>query len=104
MHNNVFWWTAQAATLTDSVFLGSILAGAAITVTRGSLDGQALAKAAVTLTNADVTVCRTIPLHLAIKVTGGGQIPVPNPTPRAGPPSGSTRSQPAAARRATSIM
>jgi hypothetical protein len=78
-NNNVFWWTAEAATLTDSVFLGSILAGAAITVTRGSFDGQALAKAAVTLTNAKVSVCRTTPLHLPIKVTGGGQIPVPNP-------------------------
>ena len=52
--NNVFWWIADAATLTDSVFVGSILAGPAITVTRGSLDGQALAKAAVTLTGPSV--------------------------------------------------
>jgi hypothetical protein len=52
--NNVFWWTAQAATLTDSVFLGSILAGTAITVTRGSLDGQPLATDAVTLTGPSV--------------------------------------------------
>src|ERR1035437_6218654 len=49
-NNNVFWWTAEAATLTDSVFIGSILAGTSITVTRGSLDGQAFAKVAVTLT------------------------------------------------------
>jgi len=83
-NNNVFWWTAEAATLTDSVFIGSILAGAAITVTGGSLDGQALAKAAVTLTGADVAVCGTFeppfppfPPYPAIKVTGGGQIPVP---------------------------
>ena len=48
-NNNVFWWTADAATLTDSTFLGSILAGTAITVTRGSLDGRVLANA-VTLT------------------------------------------------------
>lgn len=47
-NNNVFWWTAEAATLTDSVFLGSILAGTSVTVTRESLNGQALAKAAVT--------------------------------------------------------
>ena len=52
-NNNVFWWTADAATLTDSTFLGSILAGTAITVTRGSLDGQALANA-VTLTGPSV--------------------------------------------------
>jgi hypothetical protein len=84
--NNVYWWVADYATLTDSVFIGSILAGAAITVTRESLDGQALAKAAVTLTGADVAVCGTFeppfppfPPHPAIKVTGGGEIPFPNP-------------------------
>jgi hypothetical protein len=82
--SNVFWWTAEAATLTDSVFIGSILAGTSITVTGGSLDGQALAKVAVTLTGADVAVCGTFdfppfPPYPPIKVTGGGQIPVPNP-------------------------
>jgi Ice-binding-like len=84
--NNVYWWVADYATLTDSVFIGSILAGAAITVTGGSLDGQALAKAAVTLTNNEVSVCGAFgppfppfPPYPAIKVTGGGQIPVPNP-------------------------
>jgi hypothetical protein len=55
-NNNVFWWTAEAATLTDSVFVGSILSGAAITVTRGSVDGQAMAKAAVTITS-KVSTC-----------------------------------------------
>ena len=79
-NNNVFWWTAEAATLTDSVFLGSILAGTSITVTRGSLDGQALAKAAVTLTG--TSVCGPPPhppIQFHGKVTGGGQIAVPNP-------------------------
>ena len=56
-NSNVFWWTAQAATLTDSFFIGTILAGADITVTRGSLDGQALARGAVTLTGALISVC-----------------------------------------------
>ena len=37
-NDNVIWWTAEAATMTDSVFIGSILAGADITVTRGSVD------------------------------------------------------------------
>jgi len=80
-NNNVVWWTKEAATLTDSVFIGSILAGTSVTVTGGSLDGQALAKAAVTLTNADVcnSGSGTFPPAGAIKVTGGGQIPVPNP-------------------------
>jgi Ice-binding-like len=76
--NNVFWWTAEAVTLTDSFFLGDILAGAAITVTGGSLDGQALAKAAVTLTDTDVSICGSTPPLGSIKVTGGGQIPVPD--------------------------
>lgn len=82
-NNNVTWWTAEAATLTDSVFVGSILAGTSITVTRGSLDGQALAKAAVTLT--DTSVCGGSvsqppqPKPCTVKVTGGGQIAVPNP-------------------------
>jgi len=79
-NNNVSWWTAEAATLTDSVFVGSILAGTSITVTRGSLDGQALAKAAVTLTG--TSVCGPPPqppIKFHGKVTGGGQIPVPDP-------------------------
>jgi hypothetical protein len=80
-NNNVFWWTAEAATLTDSVFLGSILAGTSITVTGGSLDGQALATVAVTLTNTEVSVCGFGNGFdpSSIKVTGGGQIPVPDP-------------------------
>ncbi|MDP2137413.1 MAG: ice-binding family protein [Candidatus Didemnitutus sp.] len=59
-NNNVYWWTAQAATLTDSVFIGSILAGADLTVTRGSLAGQVLAIGAVTLTGARVSVCGNV--------------------------------------------
>jgi hypothetical protein len=81
-NNNVFWWTAEAATLTDSNFIGSILAGTSITVKGGSLDGQALAKVAVTLTNTEVSVCGTPPHQTPyppIKVTGGGQIPVLDP-------------------------
>ena len=66
--NNVLWWTAEAATLTDSAFTGSILAGADITVTRGSLAGQLLAggtgtilarTGAVTLTGTVVDFCGT---------------------------------------------
>jgi hypothetical protein len=77
--NNVIWWTAEAATLTDSVFIGSIYAGTSITVTRGSLDGSALAKVAVTLTG--TALCGPVAQPLASftgKVTGGGQIGVPN--------------------------
>jgi hypothetical protein len=82
-NNNVSWWTAEAATLTDSVFVGSILAGTSVTVTRGSLDGQALAKAAVTLTSTSVcggSVSQPPqPKPCTVDVTGGGEIAVPNP-------------------------
>jgi len=59
---NVTWWVAQAATLTDSNFKGSILAGAAISATggptaKGTFEGQALAKAAVTFTNEAFVGC-----------------------------------------------
>ncbi len=59
-NNNIIWWTAEAATLTDSVFIGSILAGADITVTRGSVDGQLLAKGAVTVTGALINDCGSV--------------------------------------------
>jgi len=57
---NVFWWVNGAATLTDSNFLGTILGGAAITVTRGTFAGHALATAAATTTGA-----ATVPLTLS---------------------------------------
>jgi hypothetical protein len=58
---NVTWWVAQAATLTDSRFAGTILAGAAITLTRGTFDGNAYAGASgvgdVTVTGTAVVGC-----------------------------------------------
>jgi hypothetical protein len=65
---NVYWWVAQAATMTTSGFQGTILSGAAITMTglagtTTPFHGDALAKAAVTLTDVTVTGC---------KATGGG--------------------------------
>jgi Ice-binding-like len=83
---NVYWWVAQGATMTTSGFQGTILAGAAITITglavaptTTSFNGDALAKSAVTLTNVTVTGCGTFEPPPPIKVTGGGQIPVPDP-------------------------
>ena len=60
---NVYWWVAQAVTMTTSGFQGTILAGAAITMTglagtTTPFNGDALAKAAVTLTNVAVTACK----------------------------------------------
>ncbi len=63
---NVYWWVAQGATMTDSNFQGTILAGADITVTRGTFNGDALAggagtnvgpTGAVTLTDTIATGC-----------------------------------------------
>jgi len=63
---NVYWWVAEAATMTGSNFLGTILAGADITVTGGTFVGEALAggsgstavpTGAVTLTNSTVHAC-----------------------------------------------
>ena len=57
---NVTWWVAQAATMTTSNFIGTILAGAGITVTSGGVgtfNGRALAKAAVTITGGTLIGC-----------------------------------------------
>jgi hypothetical protein len=54
---NVSWWVSQAATMTDSHFIGTILAGAAITLTRGTFSGTALAAAAVTITGTTLVGC-----------------------------------------------
>jgi len=56
---NVVWWVAEAATLTDSNFIGTILAGAAITLTRGTFHGNAWAKADVTITETAVVGCES---------------------------------------------
>jgi hypothetical protein len=60
---NVTWWVAEAATMTNSDFKGTILAGAAITTTGTAgtpptpFEGRALAKAAVTLTDVAFVGC-----------------------------------------------
>ena len=65
---NVTWWVAQAATLTDNEagvphpFVGTILAGTAITITgaitdRITFSGNVFAKTAVTMTDTNLTGC-----------------------------------------------
>jgi len=54
---NVYWWVAEAATMTTSSFQGTILAGAASTFTGGSSTGRDWAKAAVTLTGVTFAAC-----------------------------------------------
>jgi hypothetical protein len=56
--NSVYWWAAEAVTMTDSTFVGTTLAGAATTLTGGTFNGDAFAKAAVTITGtAAVSAC-----------------------------------------------
>ena len=55
---NVYWKTASGATVTDSAFVGTVLSGAATTMTRGSWTGRAMATTDVTLTDpAPLTGC-----------------------------------------------
>jgi hypothetical protein len=57
---NVEWWVKDEATMTASTFVGTILAGAAITVTGGTFTGDVLATAAVTLTRTTVSACPAV--------------------------------------------
>src|SRR5438128_9142366 len=65
---NVTWWVAEAATMTDSNLKGTILAGMAITLTRGTLDGNAYATAGATVNGTAITAC-------AASSGGGGPPP-----------------------------
>jgi hypothetical protein len=83
---NVTWWSAEAATMTDSNLAGTILAGAAITETRGTQSGSAFAKAGATVTGTAILACASEagpgpgpgpgPGSCSDKVTGGGYIKV----------------------------
>lgn len=54
---NVFWGPSGAATMTVSNLKGTVLAGAAITLTGGTFIGRALAIDAVTMTGVAATGC-----------------------------------------------
>jgi hypothetical protein len=54
---NVTWWVAEAATLTDSHFIGTIMAGAGITLTRGTYAGNVWSQADVTITGTALVGC-----------------------------------------------
>jgi hypothetical protein len=66
---NVYWWTAEAAAMTDSDFKGTILAGSSISLTRGTFVGRALATKNVTVTGDGSTTI------------GGCVVPTPTSTP-----------------------
>ena len=68
---NVYWKTSAAASVTDSTFAGTVLSGAAATMTRGSWTGRAMATTDVTLTDpAPFTGCPA-----AVGGPGGTGIP-----------------------------
>jgi hypothetical protein len=54
---NVYWKTSAAATTTDSDFVGTVLSGAAATMTRGTWAGRAFATTDVTLTDPNFIGC-----------------------------------------------
>jgi hypothetical protein len=54
---NVYWWTAEGATMTNAAFAGNVLSGAAATMTDTIWQGRALATTDVTLTDSAITGC-----------------------------------------------
>ena len=57
---NVYWWTAQAATMTTSNFKGDLLSGVAATFTGGSVIGRTMTHAGLTMTGTDVFGCNSL--------------------------------------------
>jgi Ice-binding-like len=95
---NVFWQVGSSATLgTGTAFSGNILALTSITLTTGAnVAGRVFAlNGAVTMDTNKVSVCGSgngvNPNPSSIKVTGGGQIPVPNPDSNVPSATGSGR-------------
>lgn len=67
---NVYWKTSAGMTTTDSSFVGTVLSGAAATMTRGSWIGRMIATTDATLTDpAPITGCAL--------AAGGSAVPVP---------------------------
>jgi len=70
----VYWKTAEAATITDSDFVGTVLSGGAATMTRTNWLGRAMATTDVTLTD-------PVPMTFAACAAGAGPVGGPVPTP-----------------------
>ncbi len=54
---NAIWWIDADVTMTDSNFVGTILGGKGITLTRTILEGRAWATGAMTMTNSTISGC-----------------------------------------------
>jgi hypothetical protein len=69
---NVYWWTAEGATLTNvEAFAGTVLAGTAATMTGTTWEGRALATTDVTVTDSIITECSAASV-LVIPTLGTG--------------------------------
>lgn len=75
---NVYWWTAEAATMTDAVFAGNVLAGTAATMTDTAWEGRALATTDATLTDSIITGCPAAapPSSVSIPTLGTGAMAI----------------------------
>lgn len=76
---NVYWWTAEAATLTNvEAFAGTVLSGTAATMTGTTWEGRALATTDVALTNSIITGCLAAapPSVLEIPTLGQGAMAI----------------------------
>jgi hypothetical protein len=70
---NVYWWTAEAATLTNvEAFAGTVLSGTAATMTGTTWEGRALATTDVAVTDSIITGCAAAPSVLEIPTLGEG--------------------------------
>jgi hypothetical protein len=85
--SSVFWLVEDDATIgAGTTLVGNVLAQTGVTLETGAdMDGRAVAldpTSTVTLNANDISACsfgNPLPAHAPVKVTGGGQISVPNP-------------------------
>jgi hypothetical protein len=68
----VYWWTAEAATMTDATFVGNVLSGTASTMTDTTWVGRALATTDVTVTDSIITGCPAALVMSEIPTLGPG--------------------------------
>ncbi len=72
---NALWWVEADVTMTDSAFVGTILGGGDITLTRTSLEGGAWATHAFTMTGSNIFGCSaagTVAKHKCNQGVGNG--------------------------------
>lgn len=77
---NVYWSTAESASMTDATFSGNVLSGAATTMTDTVWEGRALATTDVTVTDSIISGCPAVasppPSSVSIPTLGPGAMAV----------------------------